>query len=188
MRTAAQYSLAQYERMVDAGVFDGKFRQHVELIRGEIVQMSPIGYRHANVVDEIDEISREILSREQVRIRIQATLRLPGQESSPEPNVQWLRRRDYSQRHPEPDDVFLVIEVAETSIEEDTGDKAQLYAAAGIADYWVVNIPDECVEVFRDPQPAGYRTRKTYRGDDAIHPVAFPAISIRAAELLGNAE
>ena len=186
MPATAQFTLDQYEKMVEAGVFDGVERQRLEFIRGEIVQMSPIGYLHAAIVDEINELTRALFTPEQVRIRIQAPLRMPGQRSMPEPDIQWLRPRNYFQGHPEPDDVYLVIEVAESSVEPDGVDKAQLYAEAGIDDYWVVNIPDDCVEVFRNPTPDGYQSRTSVRGDDAIHPIVFPDVSVSAARLMGK--
>lgn len=186
MHTTAHFSLAQYERMIDAGVFAGKFRQHIEFIRGEIVQMSPIGVRHAAIVDLINELSKVLFAPGEVIVRIQATLRIPDSESAPEPDIQWLRPRDYFQGHPEPDDVFLVIEVAESSVEGDTLEKAQLYAEAGIADYWVVNIDGDGVEVFRDPRPAGYASRQTLRGDEELRPLAFPEIAVRPEMLLGR--
>jgi Uma2 family endonuclease len=186
MPITAQFTLSQYDKMIAAGIFDGIERQRFELIQGEIVQMAPIGYLHAAIVGEINELSRRHFTPEQVHIRIQAPLRMTDQSSMPEPDIQWLCPRDYFQRHPEPDDVYLVIEVAESSIETDTVDKARIYAEASIQDYWVVNIPDHCIEIFRDPTSNGYQSHTTIRGDETIRPHAFPEVAISAAQLLGD--
>ncbi len=174
MSSVAHFSLAQYELMVESGAFDGKHHQRVEFIRGEIRKRTPISVRHGAVVDRLNRLSTELFSSDQVAVRIQGTLRAPAVDSAPEPDVLWLAPKDYFQGHPEPDDVLLLIEVTESSLAVDTGEKAQLYAEAGVTDYWVVNLVDDCVEVFRDPQPAGYATRRTYRGEEEIRPLAFP--------------
>ncbi len=174
MSTAARFSLAQYDLMVEAGAFDGRHRQRVEFVRGEIREMTPMSARHACAIERLNAWSFESTPRAAVAVRIQCPARIPELESAPEPDVLWARKRDYSSQHPEPGDILLVVEVAESSLDYDTGEKAQLYAEAGIADYWVVNLIDDCVEVFRDPQPEGYQTHVTLRGDQEIRPLAFP--------------
>lgn len=183
MSTVAHFTLAQYELMAEAGVFDGKHGQRVELIRGEIREMTPIGIQHGDVVDRLTRWSIENLPAERAWVRIQGTLTVPALESAPEPDVLWLVPKDYSQGHPGPEDVLLLIEVAESSLAEDTGEKAQLYAEAGIADYWVVNLVDNCVEVFRDPQPSGYTSRQTRRSDEEIRPLALPDVALKPSAL-----
>lgn len=176
MSSVAHFSLAQYMLMAEAGVFDGKHHQRVELIRGEIREMTPIGTPQCEVVDRLTRWSIDNLPAERAWVRIQGTLTLPALESAPEPDVLSLVPKDYSQGHPGPGDVLLLIEVAGSSLAEDTGEKAQLYAEAGIEDYWVVNPVDNCVEVFRDPQPTGYQSREIRRGDEQIRPIAFPDV------------
>ena len=95
----------------------------------------------------------------------------------------WVVRRDYSRRRPSAADVLLVIEVAESSLAYDAGEKADLYAAAGIADYWVVNVPDRSIEVRRDPVGGRYRSLKTHLGDDEVRPLAFPDVALKPASL-----
>ena len=183
MSVVTRFTLAQYELMTEAGVFDGKHRQRVELIRGEIRHMTPIGIRHGAVVDRLARLSIELLPSDRATVRIQGMLTLPALESAPEPDLLWLAPKDYFQGHPEPEDVLLVVEVAESSLAEDTGEKARLYAEAGIADYWVVNLAADSVEVFRDPQAGGYGSRQTRRGDDEIRPLAFPKVVLRPSVL-----
>ncbi len=183
MSSVAHFTLAQYELMVESGAFDGRHHQRVEFIRGGIREMSPISPRHAWAVDWLNAWSFQHTDRGEVIVRIQSSARIPNLESAPEPDVLWLVNGDYSTRHPEPDDLRLLIEVADSSLANDIGEKAQLYAEAGIADYWVVNLVEDCVEVFRDPQPTGYRSRQTYRGDEKVQPLASPDVSLEPSDL-----
>jgi len=179
MSTVAQFTLQQYELMVEAGAFDGKHHRRVEFIRGEIREMSPISPRHAWAVDWLGAWSFQNTDRREVIVRIQSPARIPNLESAPEPDVLWILSKDYSARHPEPADIHLMIEVAESSLAYDTGEKARLYAEAGIADCWVVNLVDDCVEVFREPSPSGYQSRQVRRGDEEIRPLALPDVVLK---------
>ncbi len=187
MSTIAHFTLAQGELMAEAGVFDGKHRQRVELIREEIRQMAPIRSQHCEVVDRLASWRFEHLTPQRVRVRIRGTLRMPALQSAPEPDLLWLVPNDYSQAHPQPEDLLLLIEVAESSLVEDTGEKAQLYAEAGIADYGVVNLIEQSIEVFRDPQAGGYQRRQIHRGEEMVHPPAFPETALRPAVLFSQA-
>ena len=93
---------------------------------------------------------------------IQNAIRLPHAASSPEPDVSWVVKRNYSRGKPGPTDILLIIEVADSSLPEDTGEKAVLYAGAGIRDYWVVNLRDQTIEVRRDPGRMGIRFRQSF--------------------------
>jgi len=158
MSSVAHFSLAQYELMV-------------------------ISAKHAWAVDRLNAWSFRNTDPADAIVRIQSPTRIPKLESEPEPDVLWLVNKDYSSSHPEPEDVLLLIEVAESSLAYDTGEKARLYAEAGIADYWVIDLAEDCVEVFRDPQPTGYRSRQTYRGDEEVRPLAFPDVSLQPSAL-----
>jgi Uma2 family endonuclease len=183
MSTVAHISVEQYEIMIEHGVFDGKHRQRVELIRGEIRQMNPIGIEHENAVDFFTEWSILALPRKAVRVRIQETVLLPNSDSAPQPDIVWARRKRYT-RHPLPEDIFLVIEVADSSLAGDRGEKANLYAEANIADYWIVNLNDECIEVLRNPLEGEYRDKRVCRGDDEIAPLSFPDVKFKPSLLL----
>ena len=183
MSTIAQLSLAEYDRMIERGVFDHGKRRRLELIHGEIRDMTPIGSLHEEVVDRLNEWSITNLSQGDARVRVQNSIGLPSLQSAPEPDIAWVARRDYSRGRPAAEDVLLVVEVAETSLEYDTGEKADLYAAAGIADYWVVNLADRSIEVRRDPGAGRYRTMQTYSGDDEVQPLAVPQIALRPSML-----
>lgn len=184
MSVVTRFSLAQYELMVKAGAFDGKHRQRVEFVRGEIREMTPISARHAWAVERLTAWSFENRCRAEAAIRIQSPVRIPWLESVPEPDVVWALRKDYSSEHPTPDDILLLIEVAESSLEYDTGEKAQLYAEAGIGDYWVVNLIDDCLVVFREPQRGGYQKHEVLRADQQVRPLAFPDVVFTPSLLL----
>ncbi len=156
--------------MIEHGVFDGMYRQRVELIRGEIRQMNPIGVEHANAVDILTEWSVQQLAGKPIRVRVQNPLLLPGSDSAPEPDLAWVVKRDYT-RHPLPDDVLLLIEVADSTLGTDRGEKAELYAEAGIREYWIVNLVDRCVEVYRDPMQGHFRDRASVESGTEVQPL-----------------
>ena len=87
------------------------------------------------------------------------------------------KRKNYSDQHPNPTDILLLVEVADSSLADDRGYKADLYAEAGIADYWIVNLIDRCVEVYRDPRDGKYQNTSTFHDDQSITPLAFPEAS-----------
>ena len=121
----------------------------VELIRGEIVEMSPIGPRHSAFVDTLTELLvTRLAGRATVSIQNPVVL---SDDSEPRPDLKILRRRSYKQQTPEADDTLLLIEVAETSLAYDRSVKLRLYAEAGIPEYWVVDCATESVEIYRTP-------------------------------------
>jgi Uma2 family endonuclease len=186
MSTVANFTLEQYERMVEAGAFDGRLRQHVEFIRGEIREMNPIGSYHAQVLGDLTDWSYEVTPRNQIAIRVQTTLRIPLCNSAPEPDLIWVRRRDYSQKHPEPADVLLLVEVADTSLAEDRGEKRELYAEASIADYWIVNLIDQTIEVYRQPAGNTYQYSGVFLPGDAVSPLALPNATFAVCDLFAE--
>jgi len=186
MSTVAHLSLEQYDRMIAAGVFEPGDGNRLEFIQGEIREMSPIGSLHAEVVARLNEWSFASLPEKAARVFVQSPIGLPGQQSAPEPDLVWAKRRDYSQRRPAGDEVLLLVEVAESSLEFDTGEKAELYATAGIADYWVVDLAARAVEVYRQPLDGRYRSLQTFTGDDEVRPLAFPEVVLRPSALFSS--
>ena len=157
----------------------------VELIEGEIVEMTPIGSRHAAVVDRLNRIlSRQI--GEQAIVRVQNPIRL-GEHSEPQPDISLLKPREdfYASSHPGPEDVLLLVEVSETSAEYDREVKLPLYARFGIPEVWLVNPEGKAIEVYRDPSPEGYREVQTLGYDALLSPNSLPDLEIPAREILG---
>ena len=185
MSTIARLTLADYDRMIEAGVFD-QGRRRVEFIAGEILEMTPVGPQHSEIVQRLAEWSIGTLRGEKIRAWVQDAIRLRAVESCPQPDIAWITRRDYSQSRPTDDDVRLGIEVAETSLVYDAGEKAELYAAAGIGDYWVVDVAARAMEVRRNPLQGRYRSLRTYTGDDEVRPLALPDVSLRLSALWKN--
>ena len=183
MSTVATFSLQQYDRMIEAGAFDGTLRQHVELIRGEIREMSPIGDEHEQIVTGLSYWSIDAVPRKRILVRIQSSLRLSHANSMPEPDVLWVVQKNYRHTKPEPQDVHLIIEVAESSIRDDRGEKRDLYAEAMIPDYWIVNIPNKTIEVYRQPDGRAFQWSQEFRIGETVSPLAFPEAKLEVASL-----
>jgi Uma2 family endonuclease len=145
--------------------------------------MNPIGSEHEEIVDRLTKWSAPLDAAGKIRLRVQNSVGLPSLGSAPEPDIAWVVDRDYSRGRPTPPDVLLVIEVAESSLRYDCGEKAELYAEAGIADYWVVNVAERSIEVRRDPAAGRYRSLQTYQGDQEVRPLALPEAVLRPAVL-----
>ncbi len=183
---AGQWTRSAYERLVRAGRFDG---QHVELIAGHVVTMSPMGSLHAAAVALVAR-ALEAAFGAGYFVRWQMPFAV-GAWSEPEPDVAVIagQVRDYVGAHPS--QAALIVEVAETSLAYDRTEKASLYAMAGVPEYWVVNLVDGQVEVYRDPtpdstQPHGYGyARVVWRGaGEGIAPLAVAQASILVDDLL----
>jgi len=179
------FSLDHYEHMVAVGAFSGEYEKRLELLRGEIVTMSPIGAPHQNAVIVLTDWSCEVVPREKMAFSVQGAIRIPINDSEPQPDLVWLVRRDFSQLHPEPHEVLLLVEVAESSLDLDRGAKLGVYAEAGIADYWIVNLVEKQIEVYRTPVGREYQEKAVYRGDTAVSPLALPTASLRTSRLFG---
>lgn len=183
MSTVARLTLAEYDRMIAAGVFDQRDNRRLELIRGELRETTPSGPEHSDLTDLLNQWSFENAPRDGVRVRVQEPVTLPTAESAPEPDLAWVVKRRYRHRWPMAEEVFLLIEVAESSLAYDRGEKAAMYADAGIADYWIVNNPEQCAEVYREPEAGQYRSVQTFRGDQEVRPLAFPDAVLRPSML-----
>ena len=183
MGTALQITILEYDRLTKTGFFEQLRNRRVELVRGEMRQMSPPGPRHEEAVDALSEWSHEQTDRTLVRVRVQSSVGLPEIDSVPLPDLAWVRRRSYRKSRPEGTDLFLVIEVSDSSLNYDRGTKAKLYAEAGIADYWVVNLREECIEVFRDPADGEYQSREVFDRGHTVRPLRFPKLKLSVTKL-----
>ena len=177
------FSVDEYDRMVEVGIL-GK-EDHVELIEGEIVEMSPIGDRHAACVDRAALLLLPPLAGASI-VRIQGPIRL-GDYSKPQPDLILLRyQRDfYASSSPMTQDAHLVIEVADSSIRYDRGPKLRVYARHGVREVWIEDLTTDTLLVFRDAEGGTYKTQLTLTSDDSIAPQAFPQIVLSVSNLLG---
>lgn len=186
MATAAKLSLKEYERIVASGVFDWPKKRHIELIRGHLREQGPIAPDHAEVVCRLNEWSfRHVLDRA-IRIRVQNPLAFANVDSEPAPDLAWVREKNYSHAHPTAADVLLVIEVAGPTIEFDRTEKAELYAEVGIQEYWIVNMIDHAIEVYREPKGGQYGTVKAFADSEVAQPMAVPAAALSYDRLLSG--
>ena len=188
MSTVTKLTLDQYEQMIADGAFAGSPRSRLELIEGEIREMSPIGPPHSEIVDLLNDWSARLLPITKVRVRVQQPIRLPLQDSEPEPDITWVHKKNYSRHHPEPREVYLLIEVAETSLVFDRNEKSRLYAEAGIAEYWIVDVASREILVYRPLDSAHYHAPQVFDLADEIHPLAFPQVTLPVKMLFEDFE
>lgn len=186
MSTALRITLDDYHRMIEQGAFVGTRR--AELIHGEIIEMSPIGTWHRATVVELDDWSHEVIPKNDVVIQVQQPIAIPEADSEPEPDLAWVTRKQYLTSHPRAADVLLLVEVAETSLQYDRNTKGPLYSAAGIEDYWIVNIPARRIEVYRRPAPDGYLEVYSFGDGESVSPLRFPEIRLAVARLFAGVE
>jgi Uma2 family endonuclease len=178
-----KFTVGQYHQMIESGILSD--RDRVELLQGEIIEMSPIGRQHAACVDRLNELLvRELVGRAIVRVQnpIQLSTR-----SEPQPDFAILQRRSdfYANGYPQPNEVFALIEVSDSTIEFDRTVKVPIYAKDSIAEVWIVDLNAEAVQIYRDPSAAGYQQLQTFRRGQAISFQAFTDIQFTVDQLLG---
>ena len=186
MRTAVRFTASQFDKMIAGGVFEGPSESKVELIFGELREMPPPGLLHEDYVDFLMEWSTDVLPRKRAKVRVQQTVGIPELDSIPLPDIAWVVRRRYQDRRPQGNDIWLIIEVADSSLDYDTGDKCLLYSQAGVKEYWVVDIRMKSVAVFRGPTQDGYRDTQAFSINDSVSPEAVPDAVLSIRELFAR--
>ena len=176
------FTVEEYHRMGEVGILGEDDR--VELIEGEIVQMSPIGSRHAACVDRLLQNLMDKVKGRAI-VRVQSPIRL-GDRSEPQPDLVLLRPREdfYASGHPGPGDVLLVIEVAESSAEYDREVKVPLYARYGIVEVWLVDLERNRVEVYREPKEGRYWEVREVLGEEEVRLKLLPEVSLGVGQIL----
>lgn len=180
-----RWTRQEYERMAAVGLFSADER--VELLSGEIVTMTPQRSSHSATIGLAEAVLRQVFGPSHW-IRIQLPL-IIDPDSEPEPDLAIVpgTPREYVSEHPRT--AMLVVEIADSTVEKDRLLKAPLYARAGIPEYWIVNLTERCLEVYREPvsqpgQPASYRSFRKLNPSDSVSPLAAPSGSIAIADLL----
>jgi Uma2 family endonuclease len=167
----------EYESLVEQGLMDDS---RVELLLGSLVDVSPQGPLHADVVRRLAErLIRDLPGT--VQTRVQSPLAL-SDDSEPEPDLAVVDNGDYRQAHPER--ALLVIEVAETSLQKDRGIKTAMYATAGIPEFWLVNLAERAIEVHRLPGAGRYAEVERVDPSGTVTSAVVPALRIAAADIL----
>jgi Uma2 family endonuclease len=179
--TRRRFTRAEYHRMAEVGILGEDDR--VELIRGEIVQMSPIGRRHKAFVGNLSQLLAVRLAGRAV-VWTQNPIVL-AEDTEPQPDLAVLRRGavSYKERDAWGEDALLLIEVADSSLAYDQSTKLRLYAEAGIPEYWVIDCTTEAIEIYRVPGPEGYRDVTRVAGVATVAPQAFPDVELATTEI-----
>jgi Uma2 family endonuclease len=180
--TQHRFSVMDYHRLAESGVLSPAAR--VELLDGRIIDMLPIGPFHAGLVKRLSR-----LFSLKAKVRWTVAIKDPVQLddfSEPEPDLMLLKPAadDYTNRHPRPKDVFLLIEVADLTLEYDREIKLPAYGRAGIAEVWIVNLVYATIEIYREPHATGYASMIVLRSGEVAKPQAFPDVSVNVEELL----
>jgi Uma2 family endonuclease len=178
------FSVDEYHRMVEVGILAEDDR--VELIEGEILEMSPIGDRHLACTDRANMLFAPSLLGKAI-VRIQGSIRL-SDNTQPQPDIILLNpRKDfYAKGGAVTKDALLVIEVAETSIRYDRGRKLAIYAKYGVHEVWIEDLNTDTLLIFRDRHPKGYKTSQVLQPSDSVSPLAFPDLILPVSALLGT--
>lgn len=175
------FTVEDYHRMGDAGVFSPDER--VELIRGVVRKMSPKGRRHSVAVSLATKLFVPQLEG-RASVQVQDAITLKSGQSEPEPDIVVNSSPDPRDLRTDRSRPLLVIEVADSSLRFDREDKSRLYAEAGIPEYWIVNLVDDVLEVFRDPANDTYRVRLVLSPGESISPLSFSDIEVQVADLI----
>jgi Uma2 family endonuclease len=177
------FTVDEYYRMGEAGILTEDDR--VELIEGEIVEMAPIGSRHASVVNRLTKflVAR---SGDRATVLIQNPIRL-NDRSEPQPDVTLAQPRSdfYAAAHPGPNEVILIVEVSNTTLDYDREVKLPIYSRSGVPEVWIVDIESQVVEVYLQPSPSGYESVSRRNRGESVAPAAFAEVRLTVDEVLG---
>lgn len=176
------WTVEEYHRMAEAGIFGADER--VELLEGNIIWMSAKGTAHGSAVGRTNKLLQNRLEN-RAWISIQDPVKL-NERSELEPDVAVVKvdPLDYADHHPTPSEVYLIIEVADSSLKLDCETKAKAYSKAGITDYWVLDVVSRQLYVFREPTQEGYQSRVILSEDRIISPLEFPDLQIAVLDML----
>lgn len=180
--TISRWTIDDYHRMINAGILDDR---RVELLNGVIVDMAPEGTAHTYFSDRFaNQLRNRLGGRAQIREARPITI---SKDSEPEPDIAVVEPLDdvYLDHHPYPENCFLLIEYSDSSLAKDLEDKSRIYAAAGIQDYWVVNLRDRQLVVLRSPVGNEYEHQEVLTSG-TISPLAFPDVSCEVSKLMNR--
>jgi Uma2 family endonuclease len=165
--------------MIDAGLFRD---ERIELIRGVIVEMSPQNMPHSGAIQVLTRLLvPPLLGRADVRVQLPFAA---GDDSLPEPDLALVEQKYFGKAHP--DRAFLIVEVADASLKYDREEKAELYAAAGVPEYWIVNLAEKMIERRSEPGAGAYTRVTPYRSGEALAPIAFPDVVVSVGAVFGE--
>ncbi len=177
-----KFTTEQYHQMGESGILTPCDR--VELIEGEIVQMSPMGSRHAGCINRLNQLLSASLASQAI-VSVQTPVSL-SDYSEPQPDFAILKPRQdfYVEEHPRPQDVLVLVEVSDSTIDYDRTEKAPLYARSGIQELWIVDLNALAIEVYRSPSPDGYQDVRVLQKGQSLAFQAFPDAVFTVEQLL----
>ena len=178
----AKWTIEEYHQMIEAGIFDNR---RVELLKGEIVEMSAEGEPHTYFSTEAGTYLIKLLGYKAI-IRPAKPISLSNNsESEPDIAIVQPLRREYLEHHPYPENIFWLIEYSNSSLEKDLETKTKIYAEVGIVEYWVVNIKKRQLIIFRQPEDGEYASKSTIT-EGVIYPLEFPDVAISVEMIISN--
>lgn len=171
-----RWTIDEYHRMIAAGILT--IDDKVELLEGQIIEMVPQDPPHASITSSFSN-DLPILFAGKAWVRSQLPVTIPP-DSEPEPDIAIVRidERRYFDRHPHPEDIYLIIEVADSTLSKDRNKKARIYARANILEYWILDVKNQRVFVFRQPENEVYQTEQIFEANATLSTIAFPDIAI----------
>ncbi|MEG4842397.1 Uma2 family endonuclease [Microcoleus sp. B9-D4] len=180
--TLRKWTVKEYHKLGEMGVFHPEER--IELIEGNIIKMSAKGTAHTSALGRTDRLLQSLFAN-LAWVRMQDPIALDD-NSEPEPDIAVVRidAFDYATHHPTPSEVYLIIEVADSSLAYDREIKAKAYARSGIADYWVLNVNERQLHVFREPAEEGYQSEVILGESAIVSPLHFPTFNIAIQAML----
>jgi Uma2 family endonuclease len=178
-----KFTVGQYHQMIESGILTD--RDRVELVQGEIVEMSPVGRQHEAYIDRLNALFVLGLSTRAI-VRVQSPIRLSNNSES-QPDVAILQRRPdfYAEGHPKPEDIFALVAVSDTTLEFDRTVKVPLYAQNSIPEVWIVDLNAQVVQVYREPNSSGYQQVQSFRRGQSLMFQAFTTIQFSTEQVLG---
>ncbi len=177
-----RFTISEYYQMAKVGILTPSDR--VELINGEILEMSPIGKRHAACVNRVNQLFYQKLG-DRILISVQNPILL-NNLSEPQPDITLLQPRTdfYASGHPQASDIFLIVEVADSSINYDQEIKISLYSESGILEVWLIDLNQNSLQVYQQPTESGYQRIQQLQSENTLSPLAFPEIHLRVNEMI----
>ncbi len=179
MKTLYKWSVEDYHSLIETGILEGK---PVELLEGELITMSPEGIPHSYTNDSVAEYLRNKF-KGIAKIKESHPITLDNSEPEPDIAVVSLPETIYRNHHPYPQDIYWLIEIANSSLEKDLKEKKRIYARNQIAEYWIIDLQNNQLRVFTNPQNSEYKESKKLT-NGLINPLAFPNIAIEVNRLL----
>lgn len=180
MYTLTKWTVEDYHQMIQAGILSDR---NVELINGEIINMSPEGPIHHFLNVTIADYLRSLLESKAI---ISEAHPITLRDSEPEPDITIIRSpiAQYKNHHPYPEDIFWVIEISDSTLSKDLGVKKKSYASEGIREYWVIDVNNKMLKVFQNPLNNDYQICQEYK-NGIVSPLAFPSLGIAVEKLIG---